>query len=219
MKKLLLAGAVALFGLSNAQMTKGDWVISGNTGMGFNNNTTTVKTGSHSVDGPKVNTFSITPSVGYFVIDKLAVGIDLGYVNTSTKYQGLKSTNSTFSVMPTATYYFTNSSKLVPFLGAGIGYASNKTKYTFYNDINNEGVDLSLMRDTETTTDGLAWKVKGGVTYMATSSLGINLGISYDQFSSKETVMNTEFKTNIKTFGVNVGFSYFIKGKVQKSEK
>ncbi|AZB26549.1 MULTISPECIES: OmpW family outer membrane protein [Chryseobacterium] len=219
MKKLLLAGAIALFGLSNAQMTKGDWVISGNTGMGFNNATTTVKARGNSVDGPKVNTFSIIPSVGYFVIDKLAVGIDLGYVNTTTKYQGIKSTNSTFSIMPTATYYFTNSSKFVPFLGAGIGYASNKTKYSFYKDINNEGLDPLLMRDTETTTDGLAWKVKGGVTYMATSSLGVNLGISYDQFSSKETIMNTEVKTNVKTFGVNVGFSYFIKGKAQKSDK
>lgn len=219
MKKLLLAGAIALFGLSNAQMTKGDWVISGNTGMGFNNATTTVKARGNSVDGPKVNTFSIIPSVGYFVIDKLAVGIDLGYVNTTTKYQGIKSTNSTFSIMPTATYYFTNSSKFVPFLGAGIGYASNKTKYSFYKDINNEGLDPLLMRDTETTTDGLAWKVKGGVTYMATSSLGVSLGISYDQFSSKETIMNTEVKTNVKTFGVNVGFSYFIKGKAQKSDK
>ncbi|MDG4654836.1 OmpW family outer membrane protein [Chryseobacterium arthrosphaerae] len=219
MKKLLLAGAVALFGLSNAQMTKGDWVISGNTGMGFNNTTTTVKVGSNSVDGPKVNTFSVTPSVGYFVIDKLAVGIDLGYISTTTKYQGVKVANSTFSVMPTATYYFTNSSKLVPFLGAGIGYASDKTKYTFNGNINNEGFDPLLAQNTETTTDGLAWKVKGGVTYMATSSLGINLGVSYDQFSNKQTIMNTDVKTNVKTFGVNVGFSYFIKGKSQKSDK
>lgn len=218
MKKLLLAGAVALFGLSNAQMTKGDWVISGNTGMGFNNVTTTVKAGGKSTDSPTVNTFSITPSVGYFVIDKLAVGIDLGYVNRTTKYDDVKFTNSTFSVMPTATYYFTNSSKLVPFLGAGIGYGSNKEKTSFSGGRN--GIyDPILMHDTETTTDGLAWKVKGGVTYMATSSLGINLGISYDQFSSKATVMNTEIKTNINTFGVNVGFSYFIKGKGQKSDK
>ncbi|MCS4304669.1 porin family protein [Chryseobacterium sp. BIGb0232] len=84
-------------------MTKGDWVISGNTGMGFNNIATTVKVGGKSTDGPKVNTFSITPSVGYFVIDKLAVGIDLGYVNRITKYDDVKFTNSTFSVMPTAT--------------------------------------------------------------------------------------------------------------------
>ncbi|WP_042721180.1 outer membrane protein [Flavobacterium sp. B17] len=211
MKKLLLAGAVALFGLSNAQMTKGDWVISGDTGVGFNNVTTTVKVGDQSVDGPKVNTFSISPSVGYFVIDKLAVGIELGYINATTKYQGLKSKTSSFSVMPTATYYFTNSSKLVPFLGAGIGYASVKNS--------GETNFMGLIASSETTTDGLAWKVKGGVTYMATQSLGINLGVSYDQFSNKETIMNTDVKTNVKTFGVNVGFSYFIKAKAQKSDK
>lgn len=218
MKKLLLAGAIALFGLSNAQMTKGDWVISGNTGMGFNNSTTTEKVEGKSTESPKVNTFSITPSVGYFVIDKLAVGIDLGYVNTTTKYDGAKFTNSRFSVMPTATYYFTNSSKLVPFLGAGIGYASNKEK-TSFSGMRNGTFDPLLVQDTEITKGGLAWKVRGGVTYMVTQSLGINLGVSYDQFSSKETIMNKEFKTNINTFGVNVGFSYFIKGNGQKSDK
>ncbi|WP_449397952.1 hypothetical protein [Chryseobacterium wanjuense] len=57
MKKLLLAGAVALFGLSNAQMTKGDWVISGDTGMGFNNVTSTVKVGSESTDVQKQTRF------------------------------------------------------------------------------------------------------------------------------------------------------------------
>lgn len=211
MKKLLLAGAVALFGLSNAQMTKGDWVISGDTGVGFNNVTTTIKVGDQSLEGPKVNTFSISPSVGYFVIDKLAVGIELGYINATTKYQGLKSKTSSFSVMPTATYYFANSSKLVPFLGAGIGYASVKSS--------GQTNFMGMIASSETTTDGLAWKVKGGVTYMATQSLGINLGVSYDQFSNKETIMNTDVKTNVKTFGVNVGFSYFIKSKAQKSDK
>lgn len=211
MKKLLLAGAVALFGLSNAQMTKGDWVVSGNTGFGFNNVTTTVKAGGESADGPKVSTFSITPSVGYFVIDKLAVGIDLGLTSATTKYEGTKTTTTSFSVMPTATYYFANDSKFIPFLGAGIGYASVKNK----GEMNVLGVSAS----DETTTDGLAWKVKGGVTYMATQSLGINLGVSYDQFSNKQTIMNTDVKTNVKTFGVNVGFSYFIKSKAQKSDK
>ncbi|KAA0127663.1 porin family protein [Chryseobacterium sp. SN22] len=211
MKKLLLAGAVALFGLSNAQMTKGDWVFSGNTGFGFNNVTTKVKVAGQSADGPKVSTFSLTPSVGYFVIDKLAVGIDLGLTSTMTKYDGAKDTTTTFSVMPTATYYFANDSKFVPFLGAGIGYASAKTK----EQINAMGVSSS----DETTVDGLAWKVKGGVTYMATQSLGINLGVSYDQFSNKETFMDTDVKTHVNTFGVNVGFSYFIKAKAQKSDK
>jgi outer membrane protein len=207
MKKLLLAGAVALFSLSNAQMTKGDWVISGTTGLGFNSIDTKTKVGGESYDGAKVSTFSITPSAGYFVIDKLAVGIDLGFTSITTKEDGDKTTISSFSAMPTATYYFANSSKLVPFLGAGVGYASNKTKETYSGSSD------------EYTADGLAWKVKGGVTYMATQSLGINLGVSFDQFSNKETFMGTEFKNTVNTFGVNVGFSYFIKSKAQKGDK
>ncbi|MCQ4141981.1 MULTISPECIES: OmpW family outer membrane protein [Chryseobacterium] len=207
MKKLLLAGAVALFGLSNAQMTKGDWVISGNTGIGFNNMETKTKVNGQTFDGTKVSTFAVTPSVGYFVIDKLAVGIDLGFTSVTTKDNGDKNTVSSFSVMPTATYYFANSSKVVPFLGAGIGYASSKTKETISGT------------STDFTADGLAWKVKGGVTYMATQSLGINLGVSFDQFSNKETYFGTEFKNRVNTFGVNVGFSYFIKAKAQKSDK
>ncbi|WPO84488.1 OmpW family outer membrane protein [Chryseobacterium sp. JJR-5R] len=207
MKKLLLAGAVALFGLSNAQMTKGDWVFSGNTGLGFNSIDTKTKVEGQTYDGAKVSTFSVTPSVGYFVIDKLAVGIDLGFTSITTKEEGDKSTISNFSVMPTATYYFMNSSKLVPFLGAGIGYASGKTKETYSNV------------SQEFTTNGLAWKVKGGVTYMATQSLGINLGVSFDQFANKETYFGTEYKNTVNTFGVNVGFSYFLKAKAQKSDK
>lgn len=206
-----MAGAIALFGLANAQMTKGNWVVSGNTGAGFNSVTTTFKAEGLSEDGPKASTFSITPSVGYFVMDKLAVGIDLGYTTNTTKYEGSKSTVSSFSVMPNATYYFANGSKLVPFLGAGIGYASIK---------NSESVDfMGISGDDSTTTDGLAWKVKGGVTYMATQSLGINLGVSYDQFSNKETYYNVDVRSNVNTFGVNVGFSYFIKSKAQKSDK
>jgi len=203
--------AVALCAWSNAQMTKGDWVISGNTGLGFNNTTTTVKGGGYSEDNPRVNKFNITPSVGYFVIDKLAVGIDLDFSNTVTKYNKTKLTTTSFAVMPSAAYYFANNSKFVPFLGAGIGYATVKDK----GEMDLMGYPVS----NETKMEGLMWRVKGGVTYMATQSLGVNLGLSYDQFSSKETYMNTKFTTNIKNFGVNFGFSYFIKSKAQKSDK
>ncbi|SHL66964.1 outer membrane beta-barrel protein [Chryseobacterium polytrichastri] len=214
MKKLLVAGAVALFSLSNAQMTKGDWVVSGNTGLGFNTTSSTVKANGKSEDGPKISKFSITPSVGYFVIDGLAVGIDLGFDSETNKYEGDKRTYTRFSVMPTATYYFNTGGKFFPFVGAGIGYATSKTKYNFSNSI----VDPILF-DANTKEDGLTWKAKAGVTYMATQSLGINLGLGFDQFYTKNTYYNTEVKTTRNNFGVNVGFSYFIKAKAQKSDK
>lgn len=40
MKKLLLVGAVALFGALNAQMEKGSWIVSGKTGIDFSSATT-----------------------------------------------------------------------------------------------------------------------------------------------------------------------------------
>jgi outer membrane protein len=214
MKKLLLAGAVALFGLSNAQMTKGDWVISGNTGLGFNATSSKIKANGQSEDGPKISSFSVTPSVGYFVINGLAVGIDLGFNSTTTKQDGDKMTYSTFSVMPTGTYYFNTGGKFFPFVGAGVGYASTKTKYSFSSSISDP-----LLFSGDATEDGLAWKAKAGVTFMATQSLGINLGVGFDQFYTKDTYNNIEVKTTRNNFGVNVGFSYFIKAKAQKGDK
>ncbi|MET3537843.1 OmpW family outer membrane protein [Chryseobacterium limigenitum] len=219
MKKLLLAGAVALFGLSNAQMTKGDWVISGSTGFSFNNTTQKQTVGSESADGPKVSTINFTPSVGYFVMDKLAVGIDLDLTSITTKFDvsdisyKSKSTLTNFSVMPTATYYFANGTKFVPYIGAGAGFATNKTK---------SSETLAGVTDSsDDTASGFTWKVKGGVNYMITQSFALNVGLSYNQFTSKQDIDGTsdQLKNKYNNFGVNAGFSYFIKSKPQKSDK
>lgn len=215
MKKLLTVSAMLILGFANAQMTKGDWVISGNTGLGFNNTNSFTKVQGVKYGEVKTSSFSVTPSVGYFVTDGLAVGIDLGFNSISTKENSNKTTVSSFSVMPTATYYFKTGSKFIPFLGAGIGYSTNKLKY----DFDSSSIDPLLLLETETVTDGLAWKLKGGVTYMATQSLGLNLGLGFDQFYTKDTYSNVEYKTSTNNFGVNVGFSYFIKSKAEKTDK
>ncbi len=214
MKKFMLAGAIALFGLSSAQMTKGDWVFSGNTGIGFNTQSYKIKADGQSQDGPKISRFSVTPSVGYFVINGLAVGVDLGLESSTQKQEGSKVTVSTFSVMPTATYYFNTGGKFFPFLGAGIGYASSKTKYNIAYSISDP-----LLFSGDATEDGLTWKAKAGITYLATPSLGINLGLGFDQVYTKDTYFNTEVKTTRSNFGATIGFSYFLKGKAQKSDK
>lgn len=215
MKKLLAVGTILILGFTNAQMTKGDWVISGNTGFGFNRTNANTKVNGSKYSESKTNSFSITPSAGYFVVDGLAVGIDLGFSSITTKENSNKTTISSLSVMPTATYYFKTGSKFIPFFGAGIGYASNKVKYSF----DNSSIDPLLLLENETVTDGLAWKVKGGVTYMATQSLGLNLGLGFDQFYTKDTYSNVEYKTSTNNFGVSAGFSYFIKSKAEKTDK
>lgn len=198
MKKVFLIGALALFAGVNAQTQKGSWVIGGSTTLGFNSVSTKVSAGNQSSESPSVSTFTLTPSVGYFVIDKLAVGLDLGFVSMSSKEGDYKESASTTSVMPTATYYFKSDSKLIPYLGAGVGYASMKQTETY------QGSSDSV------TADGLAWKAKGGVVYLINQTIGIDLGLGFNQFQNKETVLGTDVKTTVSTFGVNAGFSIFL---------
>ena len=196
MKKNLLIGAFALLGFAaSAQTEKGSWVVGGSTSIGFNNVSTKVKSDNTTFDGPKVNTFTIAPSAGYFVIDKLSVGLDLAYTNATTKYDGAKTTSNTFAILPTATYYFTDNTVIKPYLGAGIGYASNTEKEEYRGKSN------------KYTVDGFAWKVKGGFAYFFTPSIAADLGLSYSQFSNK----NNGVRTNVNTFGVGVGLSVFFK--------
>lgn len=203
MKKLLLIGAVALFGALNAQMEKGSWIVSGKTGIDFSSATTKYTAEGQSYDGPKVSTFTITPSVGYFVANNIAVGVDLGFTSTKTTFKNsalefdYEEKTSVFSILPNATYYFPTASNLRPYLGAGIGYGS-LTSTDFFND-------------EETTKGGFLWGAKGGLLYMLNSNIGIDLGAGYNSLTTKETVDNTEVKTSADAFGVSAGISVFFR--------
>lgn len=206
MKKLFVLSALALVGLANAQTEKGSWVVSGSTNIGFNNSTNKVKFDGRSVDGPKTTSFNITPSVGYFVANNIAIGVDLSFTaakTTNTQYifdqeVSFDTKSNTIIVMPNATYYFKSASKVMPYLGAGIGYFSNTTKYPS---------DFSTNNEVKFTTDGLAWGAKGGIVFLVTPSVGIDLGLAYVNTSDKED----DVKNVTNTFGVNAGFSFFFK--------
>ena len=206
MKKLLLVASLAICGALSAQAEKGSWVISGSTSLGFNNVSSKVKFNGGSFDGPKTTSFNVTPAFGYFVANNFAIGLDLAFKSTKNEntefFNGetfnYESKENTVIVMPTGTYYFKSASKVMPYLGAGIGYFSSTNRFSS---------DLSSDFDSKTTVDGLAWGAKGGLVYLVTPSIGIDLGLGYINTSSKEG----DVKTVTNTFGVNAGFSIFIK--------
>ena len=198
MKKLFFAAAFAVFGMASAQMEQGTWVVGATSNLGLNTAKTSVTYPGLTDESATVNTFTFNPSFGYFVIDKLAVGIDLGLTNVTVEEDNAKSTQKAFSVMPSATYYFENESKVVPYLGAGIGYSSMTSGYNW------NGISQSE------TFDGLAWKAKGGIVYLLNRNIGLDLGLSYNQLTSKEQVLGNDLVSKMGTFGVNVGFSLFL---------
>ncbi|WP_407478032.1 acyloxyacyl hydrolase [Elizabethkingia anophelis] len=194
-KKLMVCGLVIIGFAASAQTKKGNWVVAGSTTLGFDNTSTTLKKGSFSIDGPKVNKFTITPSAGYFVINNLSVGLDLEYTSTATKYDNGKYTTNAFGILPTATYYFTKNKVIKPYLGAGIGYSSITDKEEYRNSTD------------QNTMDGFAWKLKGGIAYFLKKNIAADLGLSYSQFSSK----NNNITTRVNNFGIGIGVSVFFK--------
>lgn len=98
MRKLLFTTIMCLFILQlSAQTEKGKLLLgaSSNSGLSF-----------QSQDGAEDNlvSFSLNAQGGYFVIDNLAAGLNLGF---STSSQGDFS-NTTLSIGPFARYYFDN---------------------------------------------------------------------------------------------------------------
>ncbi len=192
-----------LFAAANAQTEKGSVIISGTTNLGFNNEKVTYKAGSITEEAPKINTFSITPSFGYFVADDFALGIDVNaFISTKTEeFAGSNYVTKTtrFTAMPTFTYFFHNESSFIPYLRAGVGYGTNKEKESYLG--NSKNYDY----------DGFAWKTKAGVQFFVTKSIAFDLGLGYGKFHGKRDYQGKEMTITHKNLGANVGISVFLK--------
>lgn len=202
MKKLTLIALLAFIGNAHAQTEKGNWMFGGATTFNFNSSKPSAKQDGVSVDGNKSSTITATPSVGYFVINNLAVGMDLELSVQKTKeYDSFSSSpvdvkRTVFGVIPSATYYFKNESKAFPYIGAGAGYAVAKGK---------------VASTSIEPTNFFVWKIKGGVAYMITNDISVDFGLNYNQLSTKFNYPSGEsYKSFNKNFGANLGFTLFL---------
>src|SRR5437870_13812125 len=104
-KALLLTVMLFVYYFGTAQINKGQFLIGGNASY------STHKVGPQS--GDRQSMFSISPDAGYFVINKLALGVRAGLsaykVHTSSFYS--KSTG--FDLSPFVRYYFLPPTKKV----------------------------------------------------------------------------------------------------------
>lgn len=123
MKKVLFAAFLLVS--SNAifaQVDQGQWLAGGS--AGFN----------HSSQGDtKHTTIMVSPDLGYFVINQLAVGLrpEFGYMKTKTKVGTVTTSGSStaFTLAPFVRYYFMPSGEKINVFGdASYGFGSSKVK-------------------------------------------------------------------------------------------
>ena len=119
---------------SYGQTSKGSFLLGGSMGFSSNTNTTYATNSASSED----KSFSITaqPSISYFIIDRLAVGLITPYSYSRTKYEpvqdlDVKLTIKTYSVGPTLRYYFPlgNQWAIFPEVSYSYGWIWGSTPY------------------------------------------------------------------------------------------
>lgn len=154
MKKIKLIIAVALLFTvnANAQITKGNWMVGGNAGLNYiaskdNNNTTVI---------------NLSPNIGYFILDKFAIGTLLNY-----DYEVSKSSFGTIE---------SESTNLGPFLRY---YFFKKDAVT--NIFLEPSYNFSLQNENKNTV--LSSKV-GSVIFL-NSSVGLEISLKYSKYNFK----------------------------------
>lgn len=155
-----------------------------------------------------ITNFNLHPKVAYFVIDGLAVGIDLNFFYS--QYKEDEGDNPFFDrytgigAGPFVRYYFSVAEKVQPFVEAGAGIGSVKNTY---------GEDGG--EEEEDTFDIFRYNASAGVALFVNDKLsvdftaglrGANFTEEYENFMG-ETV---EDKTNVTNFGVGIGVSVFL---------
>lgn len=165
---------VSLTRISSAQtVNSGAWMVGGN--VGFNS----VKT-----DGADASEtwFNLTPNLGYYILNDLAVGVRLNFQSYS--FDG--ASESQFGIGPWARYYFVNSL----YAQAGIDFGST-------------GMDFfSLLADEGSTT--LNFGI--GYSWFLNNSVAIEPSIQYSIYSGDAD----SFLSDYTRFGFNIGIQAFI---------
>ncbi|RQO40767.1 opacity protein [Chryseobacterium sp. KBW03] len=217
MKKILLAGAVALFGLSNAQIAKGTTYLSGSVEY-------SQKETNNGND--KKENFNVLPTVGYFVNTNLAVGLGIGYQtekNTTTTTATLGNTTivnenvtktPAFVVAPFVRKYWTLSDKLYFFgqLAVPMQFGKTETETSSVATTGNTVVSNSTSTEAKYTKIGVT--VKPGLDYFLNKNWSIEATIGefgYSNYKPKngDATNNYNFGLNLSsvTFGVKYVFA------------
>lgn len=241
MKKVLLSASLvaATFMASYAQISAGTIAIGGTLGFSTSGGKTKVKSNgtTTSTDKPKTTSFSILPNVSYFLSDKLALGLALGYNgSTTSKYDGtnnvnLKTKDGLFVVNPYAKYYIGLGEKTYFLLQGELALGFGSSKGQRFDNASNSVVDDN---PTKRTIVGLG--VLPGILFTPSEKIGLELmlgtpaaypdyngggayllGFSSKIDKSKDTnpettdIENTFSFFNLNAIGARVSVYYFIK--------
>jgi len=194
MKKLLMIVAVMAFvsTASFAQTEKGKMIVSGASDLSYSSVKETPEQNGREGESTKYKNFNISPTLGYFVMDNLAVGLMFDYTSQKEKEEGSEEGKyNTFMFGPMVRYYF-GTTNIKPYVHADVMFGSSKSE----------------QGNTETKYKSTGWDLGGGVAFFLNEYVSIDMGLKYGSLTEKNKD-NSEYKYKTKGLAFTGGFSIF----------
>lgn len=191
MKKLLVAGAVALFATVSAQETSTEGFAQGDTFI-----TGAVGFGSQKTGDAKTNAFTISPSVGYFVTPNIALGARVGFATTKDTNEIANVTaeekTDAFTAGVFGRYYWMPASKFSIFAELGAGYGTSKT------------TTKTSVAEFESKFNGFNIGFAPGINYFLNKNFALEASWGVLSYNSVKPDVDGATATNSFDFGVNL---------------
>lgn len=162
--------------------------------------------GFEEQDPDKRLSVNLSPKIGYFIMNNLALGVDLNaaFTNHVYGYDGDKHKQTQISAGPMVRYYLPIS-KLLPFVEVGGSYGSVSSVYKFNNSIRDDFEEK-----------GSLMSFGGGLGFAAPLGEKVTFDVlaNYTSltYTSKDDNDDNE-RTNFGTLGLKIGLSIFFGSK------
>lgn len=199
MKKIILtAVAIAAFGFANAQDKKadgagfssGDVFVSGAVSITSSNNKNT---------DTKESGFGITPKLGYFFTENIALGAKVGYESAKTKVAGTTTKDHSEMMFGAfGRYYFTPASQFSIFAELGVDYSTMK-----HAEMEIVMGELMMGETIKTNTIGAGLSL--GLNYFVSSKFALEA--NYAALNLTSSKIDAPGEKNTSTFGLGADLS------------
>lgn len=158
---------------SYSQVSKGQWLVGGSGRITF------TKQGIFS--GSR---FTLAPSGGYFLMDKLTVGTRVEFTRSSTKVEGSSVTKEYYwGLQPFARYYLLPKTSLWnPFAEAG----------GTFRRMTDRGISDEVYKENQ-----LGYSAAGGLAFFLHTKISLESRLSYDYFKVQKSTSDPSNNINV----------------------
>jgi hypothetical protein len=195
MKRILIAALCVIgFVKANAQTERGNFLVGGNMSLGR----TETQSNNPIIQGGKPQgSLTISPNIGYFVVNNLMFEIQPSY--SHTWYLNHDSKSNSFAIGPVVRYYF-RFGKFAVFPEVAASYNEYKSKYLTFDG------DTGLLVPASLKGKGTTYRAGIGATYFVSTNIGIEGILAYSESHPKDETLIRSSDLYLK-FGIQFYFT------------